>query len=467
MSQGRHIGKLVLEIGDGLGGGTVLVSGGTGGVGSLIARHLVTEHGVRSLVLAGRRGPAADGAAELVAELEAAGATVRVEACDIADRAAVARLLADMPGRYPLTAVVHAAGVLADGTVESLTPQSVDHVLRAKVGGAVNLHELTRDRPLSAFIQFSALAGTLGTAGQANYAAANVFLDGLATQRRAAGLPGTSLCWGWWEQSSGMTEDLDQADLSRLRRMGIDAMPTTEALALFDAACTIDKPVLIPARVDIAALRDKTAGELPLLLRDLAGEGRPRRSKTGATTDGNLGLTARLAGLPDEEAAAAVLDWVRDQVAVVLGHPAGTTVDADQAFKQLGFDSLTSVELCNRLAASTALRLPSTLVFSYPTPRELGGHLFTLLRPEPDAGQGAEADSTADQDAEIREALRNVSIDGLRSAGLLDLVLACAGQDRPDNGGPEPDAGTGADELSDLDLDALVELALDEKEQLT
>ncbi|MGW7276301.1 type I polyketide synthase [Streptomyces sp. NPDC054864] len=467
MSQGRHIGKLVLEVGGGLGGGTVLVTGGTGGVGSLVARHLVAEHGVRSLVLASRRGPAADGAPELVAELEAAGAAVRVVACDIADRAAVARLLADMPGRHPLTAVVHAAGVLADGTVESLTSQSVDHVLRAKVGGAVNLHELTRDHPLSAFIQFSALAGTLGTGGQANYAAANVFLDGLATQRRAAGLPGTSLCWGWWEQSSGMTEDLDQADLSRLRRMGIAAMPTAEALALFDAACAIDKPVLIPARVDIAALRDKTGDELPLMLRDLAGDGRPRRAKAGAAKDGAIGLTARLAGLPADEAQEAVLDWVRDQVAIVLGHPAGTAVDADQAFKHLGFDSLTSVELCNRLAASTALRLPSTLVFSYPTPRELGGHLFTLLRPEPDTGRDAETESRTDQDAEIREALRNVSIDGLRSAGLLDLVLACTGPAGTDSAGTEPDAVTGADELSDLDLDALVDLALDEKGQLT
>ncbi|MFD8981332.1 type I polyketide synthase [Streptomyces sp. NPDC059564] len=457
MSQGRHVGKLVFDLGSGFGGGTVLITGGTGGVGSLVARHLVAQHGVRSLMLASRRGAAAEGVPELVADLEAAGAAVRVVACDVADRASVADLLADMPRRHPLTAVVHAAGVLADGTVESLTAESIDHVLRAKVGGAVNLHELTREHALSAFIQFSALAGTLGTGGQANYAAANGFLDGLAVRRTASGLPGTSLCWGWWEQSSGMTGDLDQADLSRLRRMGIDAMPTAEALALFDSACALGKPVLIPARVDVAALRGKTADELPPLLRGLADAGRSRRNKAGTAKDtGSQGLSARLVTLPADEAGAAALDWVRDQAAIVLGHPSGTAVDADQPFTQLGFDSLTAVELCNRLAASTGLRLASTLVFSYPTPRELAGHLLGLLRPD--------EDTSPDQDAEIRELLRNVSIDSLRGAGLLEQVLACAAPAGP--GGAEDaaaEAESGADELAAMDLDALLDLALDEK----
>ncbi|MFE0606002.1 type I polyketide synthase [Streptomyces sp. NPDC058892] len=460
MSQGRHVGKLVFDLGGGFGGGTVLVTGATGGVGPLVARHLVAEHGVQSLLLASRRGIAADGMPELVADLEAAGAAVRVAAVDIADRAAVADLLADLPGRYPLTAVVHAAGVLADGTVESLTADSIDHVLRSKVGGAVNLHELTRDLPLSAFIQFSAFAGTLGTGGQANYAAANGFLDGLAAQRRAAGLPGTSLAWGWWAESSGMAGDLDEADLSRLRRMGISAMPTAEALGLFDAAWENGKPVLIPARVDLAGLRNKDADELPPILRDLVESGRPRRSSAGAPKDaGSAGVVARLVTLPADEAEAAVLDWIRDQAAIVLGHASGAAVDADQAFTQLGFDSLTAVELCNRLAAATGLRLASTLVFSYPTPRELGLHLLGLLRPEQDA--------SADEDAEIREALRNVSIDSLRSAGLLELVLACAGPARAgadaDVDVDVADADPRADGLSDLDLDALLDLALDEK----
>ncbi|MEU0602272.1 type I polyketide synthase [Streptomyces sp. NPDC006393] len=462
MSQGRHVGKLVLEVGDGLGGGTVLVTGGTGGVGSLVARHLVTDHGVRSLLLASRRGTAADGVPELVADLHAAGAAVRVVQCDVADRAAVADLLADLPGRYPLTAVVHAAGVLADGTVESLTARDVDQVLRAKVGGAVALHELTRGRTLSAFVQFSALAGTLGNAGQANYAAANTFLDGLAAQRRASGLAGTSLCWGWWEQSSGMTGELDEADLSRLRRTGIAAMPTHEALALFDAACASGRPVLVPARLDVAALRARSGDELPPILRDLVEGGRPRRNRTGTAEDGGpAGLSAGLAALPAHEARAALLEWVREQVAVVFGHPSGAGVDVDEAFTRLGSDSLIAVELCNRLNAATGLRLPSTIVFSYPTPRELSEHLFGLLRPAADTGPAENAENA--EDAEIREVLRTVPIDSLRRAGLLEPVLACAAAPGTGGGAPVADAGAGTDELSGLDLEALVDLALDEK----
>jgi polyketide synthase 12 len=430
MSRGRHVGKLVLEVGGRFGGGSVLVTGGTGAVGSLVARHLVTEHGVRSLILASRRGPAADGAAQLVADLEAEGAAVTVVACDVADRAAVAALLADLPGRWPLTAVVHAAGEVADAMIESLTAEGLEHALRAKVGGAAHLHDLTEDRHLSAFILFSALAGTLGGAGQANYAAANGFLDGLAARRRASGLVGTSLCWGWWEQSGGMTASLSQADQARIRRLGVGAMPGPEALALFDAACAIDKPVLIPARLDLSVLRGRTGDELPPLLRDLAqlaeqaeaaNRGRPRDRTATAGRPGDL--PARLAGLDRNEAEAVVLDWIREQTAIVLGHASSASIDADQAFYQLGFDSLTSVELGNRLATSTGLQLPSTLVFSYPTPRELGRHIEELLSPQAESGPA--------EDTPIPE--------------------------------QTPAAQAGADELADLDLDALVDLALEEK----
>ncbi|MGC4984763.1 type I polyketide synthase [Streptomyces sp. DT193] len=459
MSQGRHIGKLVLDVGDGLGGGTVLVTGGTGGVGSLLARHLVAEHGVRSLLLASRSGPAADGVADLVADLEGAGAAVQVAAVDVGDRAAVADLLTTLPGRHPLTAVVHAAGVLADGTVESLTAQSLDHVLAAKAGGAINLHELTRDHHLSAFITFSALAGTLGNAGQANYAAANAFLDALAAHRAASALPGTSLAWGWWEQSSGMTGELDAADLSRLRRTGITAMPTSEALALFDAALADGKPALVPAHLDLSVLRAKDADEVPPLLRDLVEGGRPRRTRASTADDsGPAQWGARLAGRPAAQARATVLEWVREQVAVVFGHPSGASVDVDEAFTRLGSDSLIAVELCNRLNASTGLRLPSTIVFSYPTPRELSDHISDLLRPEADTEP-----ARADDDAAIREVLRTVSIDSLRSAGVLELVLACAETPASDGTAPAADETADADGLSDLDLEALVELALEEK----
>ncbi|MEW1642263.1 type I polyketide synthase [Streptomyces sp. NPDC091219] len=449
MSQGRHTGKIIFDMGSGYGGGTVLVTGGTGAVGSLVARHLVTEHGVRSLLLTSRRGIEADGAPELVADLEKAGASVRVAACEVAERDAVAALLADMPPAYPLTAVLHAAGVLADGTVESLTAQSLDDALRAKVGGAVNLHTLTAEHHLSAFVLFSGLAGMLGTAGQANYAAANGFLDALASRRRSLGRVGTSLCWGWWGGPGGMTEHLNQADLSRVRRLGIAEMAPAEALALLDSATALDRPVLVPARLDLAALRNRPGEEPPLLLRDLV-DGSRTRGKATRTTPGraSLGLPATLAALSRDEAEAVALDWVREQSAVVLGHPSGTAVDADQAFTQLGFDSLTSVELCNRLASATGLHLPTTLVFSYPTPRELGRHLFTLLLPV--------SGTTPVEDADVREVLRTVSIDRLRSAGLLELVLACA---EP----PRQDADTGAGELEAMDLEALVDLALDER----
>ncbi|WP_432087349.1 type I polyketide synthase [Streptomyces sp. bgisy095] len=471
MSRGRHTGKLVLDVGGGFGGGTVLITGGTGGVGSAVARHLVAEHGVRSLLLAGRRGPSADGVPDLVAELERAGATVRVEACDVADRAAVAELLTRTPPDSPLTAVVHAAGVLADGTVESLAPEGLDRVLAAKAGGALHLHELTRDRPLSAFVQFSALAGTLGTAGQANYAAANAVLDALADRRAAEGLPGSSLCWGWWEETGGMTGDLDRADLSRLRRAGVGPMPTAEALALFDAAHASGRPVLIPARLDLAALRGRPSDEVPPVLRELVGRGRPRRDRTAGGGTNPAGPVAGLAALAPHEAAEAVLEWLREQAAVVLGHPSAAAVDADQAFTQLGFDSLTAVELCNRLSAATGLRLASTLVFSYPTPRELGGHLTGLLRPaEPGAGSAGTAPDTdaGITDAGIRDVLRTVPLDALRDAGLLDRILACAagartgaGADAPGGGAADP-AGP-VEELSDLGLDALLDLALEEK----
>lgn len=457
MSQGRHTGKLVFDLGAGFGGGTVLVTGGTGGVGALIARHLVATHGVRSLVLASRRGIAADGAAELVADLARVGALVRVVACDVVDRDAVADLLADLPPAYPLTAVLHAAGELADGTVESLTAEGLERVLRAKVGGALVLHELTSRHHLSAFVLFSALAGTLGTGGQANYAAANAFLDGLAARRRSEGLVGTSLCWGWWQERTGMTRDLDDADLARVRRMGVAEMPTPRALALFDAACALDKPVLVPARLDLGALRDRAGAEPPLLLRGLVDGGRPVRKPPSRAGRGSAGLPGRLATLSDAEAQTAVLDLVREQVAVVLGHRSVAAVGADQAFTQLGFDSLTSVELSNRLGTSTGLRLASTVVFSYPTPRELGLHIVGQLRPARETGPVG--------DAEIREALRTVSIDRLRGAGLVELVLACADPVRPDAAddgmGNGMDGGMG--DLADLDLDALVDLALDER----
>ncbi|MFF1926446.1 type I polyketide synthase, partial [Streptomyces sp. NPDC058221] len=348
------------------GEGPVLVTGASGVLGGVVARHLVSAHGVRDLLLVSRRGPTADGTDRLEAELVALGATVESVACDVADRAALARVLT---GRR-LTGVVHAAGVLDDGVLESLDEERFDTVLRPKVDAAWNLHELTRDHELSAFVLFSAGAGTLGNAGQANYAAANVFLDALAQTRRAEGLPGLSLAWGLWAETSALTGRLGETELNRLARLGVAAMETGQALALLDAATRTDEPYLLPVRLDLAALRRRAAAsEVPALLSALVPR-RVRRQAAGAgagtaSADGG-GLGGRLAALPADRREEFLLDVVRGEVAAVLGHASPDAVEPERAFKDLGFDSLTAVELRNRLGAATGLRLPATLVFDHP-----------------------------------------------------------------------------------------------------
>ncbi|MET8168730.1 SDR family NAD(P)-dependent oxidoreductase [Streptomyces sp. NPDC005329] len=348
--------------------GTVLVTGGTGTLGAVVARHLAVEHGVRHLVLTGRRGPEAPGAAELVAELAALGATARVVACDVADRDALAGLLAGI--EPPLTAVVHAAGVLDDATVESLTPERVRTVLRPKVDAAWHLHELTADLDLTAFVLFSSAAGVLGAPGQGNYAAANAFLDTLAAFRRAQGLPGVALAYGLWETRGGMTAGLGDADVRRVGRAGMRPLGVDDGTALFDAALHGDDALAVAALWDLPALR--AAGDaLPPVLRALVGQ--PARRAASA---GSGAAADRFAGLPAAERERAAGDLVREHVAAVLGHASATAVAADRAFLDLGFDSLTAVELRNRLGAALGLRLGTTAVFDYPTPAALAAHLL-------------------------------------------------------------------------------------------
>ncbi|MFJ8274193.1 type I polyketide synthase, partial [Streptomyces sp. NPDC094154] len=353
------------------GEGAVLVTGGTGGLGAVLARHLVAVHGVRELVLVSRRGGEAAGAVELVAELAESGARAAVVACDVTDRAAVAELVA----AHPVSAVVHCAGVLDDGMVASLTPERLSAVLRPKVDAAWNLHEATRGLGLDAFVVFSSVAGVFGNAGQANYAAGNAFLDALMEYRRAAGLPGLSLAWGPWERTGGMTGDLSEDDLRRLARIGTPALTVEQGLALFDAALDGDDAALAPVRLDLSVLR--AAGDVPPLLRSLI-RGRSRRAAVaGSATAG--GLAQRLARLDRESRDELVLDLVRGQVALVLGHATGADIDAGRAFRELGFDSLTAVELRNRLNTVTGLRLPATLVFDYPTVSHLATYVLDEL----------------------------------------------------------------------------------------
>ncbi|MEU7606843.1 beta-ketoacyl reductase, partial [Streptomyces sp. NPDC041003] len=356
----------------------VLVTGGLGTLGRLLARHLVKHHGVPRLLLTGRRGAATPGAQEFTAELAALGAEVAVAACDTGDRAAVAALLASVPADRPLTAVVHAAGVTDDSVLAGLTPERMEGVLRPKADAALHLHELTRDLELSAFVLFSSLAGTLGSAGQGNYAAANAFLDALAQRRRAAGLPALSLAWGLWAQESTLTGDLGAADLKRLARSGIGALSAEEGLALFDAGVDSDAAVLTAAHLD---LRTVDPDAVAVLLRGLA----PARRRAGgapAAPDTAADLRERLARAPRREHRHLLLEAVRVEVAAVLGHASRDRVPADGRFQDLGFDSLTAVELRNRLTAATGVKLPPTLIFDHPTPGALADRLRAALVPD-------------------------------------------------------------------------------------
>ncbi|MDQ1538763.1 MAG: polyene macrolide polyketide synthase, partial [Actinomycetota bacterium] len=350
--------------------GTVLVTGGTGGLGRVVIRHLVAEHGVRHLLLVSRRGPDAEGVAELVAELAELGAHAAVVAADVADRDAVAGVLSQVPQAHPVRAVIHAAGVLDDGVIGSLTADRVDAVLRPKVDAAWNLHELTRDLDLTAFVLFSSVAGTLGGLGQGNYAAGNAFVDALAQQRGALGLPATSLAWGPWAQAGGMTGTLTDAEMERMARAGMPALSAEQGVALFDAALATDEPVVLPMLLDLAVLR--TFAEVPPLLRGLI---RTRVRRVLAGSDAAASLMQRLAGLSPDERQGALVELVRGQVAQVLGHSGTGGIDANRAFQDLGFDSLTAIELRNGLTAAVGLRLPATLVFDYPNATALAGFL--------------------------------------------------------------------------------------------
>ncbi|MER7757954.1 SDR family NAD(P)-dependent oxidoreductase, partial [Kitasatospora sp. NPDC097643] len=370
--------------------GTVLVTGGTGALGALLARHLVTRHGVRHLLLTSRRGADAPGAADLVADLAALGAEATVTACDAGDRAALADLLTAVPAAHPLTGVVHTAGVLDDGVVTALTPERLESVLRPKIDAAWHLHELTAGLDLAAFVLFSSSAGVLGGPGQANYAAGNAFLDALARHRRNRGLPAVSLAWGLWAldvdsagPSGGMSGSLDEADVARMTRAGFAPLPTAEALDLLDRALALPDAHLVPMRFDPAAVRAQGDPEaVPHLLRGLVRL--PARRPAGGprtAADGRAGqpvpstLADQVRGLPDADRDRILLDAVRAQVAGVLGYGSASAIEPARGFVELGFDSLTAVDLRNRLGAAAGLRLPVTLIFDHPTPAALAAYL--------------------------------------------------------------------------------------------
>ncbi|WP_435053318.1 type I polyketide synthase [Kitasatospora phosalacinea] len=377
-----------------LGDGTVLVTGGTGGLGALLAEHLVTAHGVRHLLLTSRRGPAAPGAAELADRLGALGAEVTVAACDTADRAAVAALLAAVPADRPLSAVVHAAGTADGALVGSLTDEQLHSVLAPKVDAAWHLHELTAGLELSAFVLFSSAGGLVLASGQANYAAANTFLDALAEHRRAAGLPATALAWGLWNLNTGLGGELGEGDLRRMAAQGMPALETDQGLALFDRALGTEAAVLAALRLDQAVLRTR-ADELPALLRAFAPAPARRAARTAGPARGGLALARRLAGLAGAERERVLLELVSGQIAAVLGHADASAIDGDRAFKELGFDSLAAVELRNALNAATGLALPATMVFDYPTARAVSDFIMGRLLESAEPVAAAKSATTA------------------------------------------------------------------------
>ncbi|RZS36320.1 phosphopantetheine binding protein, partial [Herbihabitans rhizosphaerae] len=392
--------------------GTALITGGTGTLGQVVARHVATTTDVKRIVLVSRRGADAPGVADLVAELDEHGVTVDPVACDVADRVALRDVVSAIPD---LKVVVHAAGALDDGVVSSLTPARLDPVFRPKVDAAWHLHELTSDLDLAAFVLFSSGAGVFGSSGQGNYAAANAFLDGLAGLRRANGLPAVSLAWGLWAETSELTAELDDTDLRRRERDGVVGLSTVDGCRLFDTALRTESAVQVLTRLDLRRLR-RTA-EQDALPRLLLGLVPPRAARDSRATGVRRGRDS-LAALPAAERTRVLLDHVSSLASTVMGRSGRDAVESKRAFKDLGFDSLMAVELRNRLGAFTGLRLPATLVFDQPTPAAIAAHLSELLTPA-DSGtpileelarlERTMADLAEDRRAEVALRLRDLA----------------------------------------------------------
>ncbi|WP_067082435.1 SDR family NAD(P)-dependent oxidoreductase, partial [Streptomyces hygroscopicus] len=453
LSQARHTGKLVLDVPAAVDpDGTVLITGGTGTLGGLVAEHLVRTWRTGHLLLVSRRGPDAPGARDLAARLAALGARVRIEAADVTDASAVADLVAGVGPEHPLTGVIHATGVLDDAVVTAQTPERLARVWAAKATAAAHLHTATAHLRLGMFVLFSSAAGTLGSPGQANYAAANAFCDALAAHRRAAGLPAVSVAWGLWADASGMTGHLAEADLARMARTGVAALSTRHGLALLDAAVQHGGDHLVAARVDPRTLAGLPADSLPATLRTLAATGGTGRRAAAATgEDRQADWAARLTGLSTAEQHRQVLSLVRGHAAAVLGHADADAVQTEASFKELGFDSLTAVELRNRLAAATGLRLPAGLVFDYPEAAVLADHLLERLAPGAAAAPGPDAvDPVLGELARLDTTLATLATDDegrRRIAERLSGLLA-----KWNHGGVGDQAGaTGLDALDALD----------------
>ncbi|MEU6881628.1 type I polyketide synthase [Streptomyces sp. NPDC046712] len=443
--------------------GTVLITGGTGGLGAVLARHLVSEHGVRHLLLLSRSGERAPGAAPLRDELlDLGAAVVSIRACDVADANALAEAVESVAAEHPLTGILHTAGVLDDGTFASLTPERFETVLRPKLEAALHLDGLAARHDVRSFVLFSSLAGTMGSAGQANYAAANAALDALAHRRRAAGLPALSLAWGLWDSGDGagdgMGESLSETDRARMTRSGVAPLAVREGLALFDAALRSDADVLVPVRLDTAPIRARAAAEgVPHLLRELVSVP-VRRDRRVAGAAGQAGgadsLADRLAELSDAEQRALLLTLVRTHVAEVLGHSGPEAVDVERGFSELGFDSLAAVEMRNRLGAVCGLRLTSTLIYDHPTPAAVAAYLHGELV------EAGTAPTVEDELARLERILGTATPDAAEHARIAARLRALSarwadgaagGEHGPEDAGDDGTlAAASADDLFDI-----------------
>ncbi|KOV92395.1 hypothetical protein ADK65_34535, partial [Streptomyces sp. NRRL B-1140] len=440
--------------------GTVLVTGGTGALAGLFARHLVTGHGVSRLLLTSRSGLDAPGAEQLLDDLTALGAEVTVTRGDITDPAFITELLDSVPPEHPLTGIVHTAGTRDDGLVTTLTPDRVSAVLRPKSDAAWHLHDQTTRRGihLDHFVLFSSIAAPFGGPGQGSYAAANAFLDGLADLRHAQGLPATSLAWGLWDQTEGMAKQLSEADVERVVRRGYVPISVAQGLALFDAAIARPRPAFVATPVDREVLR--TSGIAPALLRTLVTGSTDGGAAAVGEQAGNGGggqpaapLAERLAGLSANRRTKLVLGVVREETATVLGRGDPAAIPADRPFKEMGFDSLTAVELRNRLGRAVGFALSPTVVFDHPTPAALVDHLLAELAP----GELSVADLVAVEIARLETALDDLD-DGEESRREIraQLLRILGRWDDPDAGTEEGSDGLDLDAASDEDLFKLV-----------
>ncbi|MDR7303664.1 type I polyketide synthase [Haloactinomyces albus] len=439
--------------------GTVLITGGTGTLGALIAHHLVTHHDITHLHLTSRRGPHAPGATQLQHDLEQLGAHVTITAADLSDPHTTHQLIHTIPTTHPLTAIIHTAGVLDDTVLTTMTPTQLHTTLTPKVDAAWNLHTATTDHDLAAFILYSSATGTLGNPGQANYAAANTFLDALAHHRHTHGLPATSLAWGLWTESSTLTEGLRTHDITRIRRSGLTPLTNHDGLTLFDTALHHNQPYLFASHLDRQQLRHQAnTNTLPTILTNLAPHQPTNQHHTKPHTASNSRtLTEQLAELDPTAQHELLRTTLQTHIAAVLALPDPNTIDVSQGLMEMGFDSLTAVELRNRLNTATGLRLPSTFALNYPTADAMSDYLATELC-APTTGDTAE--ESAD-DEKVRTTIATIPVERIRESGLLEPLMKLAEQtEESDNQHVAERSG----QIASADVDALIKMAFSQND---